>query len=149
MKIKHKERNSFYEVTEAQGKYTLIDSTINTQYHFSQVHDSLWKVIDLIRTASFSDFSAIRLSELIKESGAAVVDPNKFLISLQNVEINRTYYDRVFMKLVANYRMITDEVVISNKTNFIVDDEINYILRKKFGIGLRLPVVVYDVATNR
>jgi hypothetical protein len=149
MKIKHKERNSFYEITEAQGKYSLIDSTANTQYNYSQVHDALWKVIDLIRTASFSDLSIIRLNQLIKESGAPVADPNQFLMSLQNVEINRTYYDRVFMKLVANYRMIADEIVLSNKTNFIIDDEIKYILRKKFGVGLRLPVVVYDVATNR
>jgi hypothetical protein len=149
MKIKHKERNSFYEITEAQGKYTLIDSIANSQYHYSQIHDALWKVIELIRTASFSDFSMIRLNELIKQSGAAVSDPNQFLVSLQEIEINRTYYDRVFIKLFASYRMIANEVVISNKTNFIIDDEINYILRKKSWIGLRLPVVVYDGATNR
>jgi hypothetical protein len=148
MKIKHKERNSFYEITEAQGKYTLIDSTANSRYDYSQVHDAMWKAIELIRAASFSDFSIIRLNELIQQSGAAVSDPKQFLASLPQVEINRTYYDRVFMKLLASYRMLADEVVISNKTNFITDDEIRYILRKKSGIGLRLPVVVYDGATN-
>jgi hypothetical protein len=149
MKIKHKERNSFYEITEAQGIYTLIDSTTNSHYNYSQVHDALWKAIELIRAASFSDFSITRLNELIKRSGTTVADPKEFLCSLQSIEINRTYYDRIFMKLVASYRMIADEVVISNKTNFIIDDEVHYILRKKCGVGLRFPIVVHDVATNR
>jgi hypothetical protein len=142
MKIKHKERNSFYEITEGQGIYTLIDSTTNSHFNYSQVHDALWKAIELIRVASFSNFPIARLNDLIKRSGVSVFDPIDFLCSLQSIEINRTYYDRVFMKLVASYRMIADEVVISNKTNFIIDDEVNYILRKKSGIGLRLPFAV-------
>jgi hypothetical protein len=139
MKIKHKESNSFYEITEAQGKYTLIDSSTKTHYEYSQLQDALWKVIELIRFTSLSNFSLMRLNLLIKQCGTTVSSSELFLNSLPKVEINRTYYDKIFMKLVASYRMIADEVIINNKTNFIIEDEIAYILRKKFGVGFRLP----------
>jgi hypothetical protein len=144
MKIKHKESNSFFEITEAQGNYTLIDSTTNQVYKFSQLHDVLWKVIEQVRTASYLNLPLSQLSKLIQTSGAAVSDPETFLKSLRSVEINRIYYDRIFMKLLANYRMLAEEVVINNKSNFIIDDEIIHVIRKKFGIGLRLPSVVND-----
>ena len=138
MKIKHKESNSLFEITEAHGNYMLVDAQEHKSYDFSQSHEAMWKSIVLVRELNLARLNLSVLDNILKRSNLSITNPESLLSKIKGEEINRTYYDKAFMKLLANYKMLAEQVMLSNKTNFPIEDEVSYIIRKKTGAALNL-----------
>jgi hypothetical protein len=142
MKIYHEESKVFYEVNEQNDAFKLLDSKSNKTYTFKESYEAIWFAIELIRQASFDALSDEDLKRLVKKAQVPEDRISKNLIlTLKKERINHTYYDQVFLKLLTSYRCGHEEVKVCNKSNFVIDHELAFMIRKTVGTRLAIPSV--------
>jgi hypothetical protein len=142
MRVSHEESGIFYDIIEESGNFRLIDSSTNRSYNFKESYEALWATIELMRNTSFEILADLHLQEIMKRSHLSLTTiPRSVLALLKKEKISRTYYDQIFLRLLTQYRSGTRAIAFSNKTNFVVDHEIAFLLRKFSGAGLSIPAV--------
>ncbi len=142
MKITHKESGAVYEITQQKESFKLHDYGTERSYYFKESYDAIWHVIELTRNISFDFLDDENLKEIARRAHLTLETvPKSLMSSIKKETLNRTYYDQIFMKLLTNYRAGMDEVVLSNKTNFVVDHEVGNLLKSAMGIRLSIPSV--------
>jgi hypothetical protein len=140
MRVSHEESGIFYDIIEERGNVKLVDSSTNRSYNFKEAYEALWAAIEMMRNVSFDLLADIQIQEIMKRSHVSLsVVPRSVLGVLKKEKISRTYYDQIFLKLLTQYRSGRQAIAFSNKTNFIIDHEISFLLRKFPGIGLAIP----------
>jgi hypothetical protein len=140
MRIRHDESGNVYEITEEKGGFKLLDSRTNRAHTFKEAYEAIWMAIEIIRNTSFDFVGDDDLEHITKRAHLNTSSlPKSLLSSLKREKINRTYYDQIFLKILSHYRSGHEEVVVSNKTNFIVDYEITFLVRKSLGVNLSIP----------
>lgn len=137
MRIRHEETGVEYEISENNGNFRLHDSATNRSYSFNEAYEAIWMTIEIIRNSSLESLAEDHLQTITKRAhlNTSAV-PKALLSSLKKEKINRTYYDQLFLKILSCYRNGHTDVVISNKTNFVLDHELNFLLRKSLGVNL-------------
>lgn len=142
MKIYHEQSKVFYDVNEQKDAFKLLDSRSNKTYTFKESYEAIWFAIELIRQASFEAITDEDLRKLVHKAQVPAERVSKNLIlALRKEKINHTYYDQVFLKLLTSYRCGHEEVKVCNKTNFVVDHELAFMIRKTVGTKLTIPSV--------
>jgi hypothetical protein len=142
MRIVHVEGNVSYQVTEQKSGVTLLDSSTNRSHTFKETYEALWCTIELIRNTSFDRLSEEEIHDMCKRSQLTInTVPKSLLTMLRREKISRTHYDQIFLKLLSAYRAGTEQVQLSNKTNFIIYHELVHLLRDVMRPKLGAPVV--------
>jgi hypothetical protein len=142
MKIYHEQSKVFYEVTEEKDAFRLVDSRTSKTYSFKESYAAIWFAIELIRQASFEAMTDEELKQLVQKAQVPAEKVSKNLIlALRKEKINHTYYDQIFLKLLTSYRCGHEEVKVCNNTNFVVQHELAFMLRKTIGTKLTIPTV--------
>lgn len=140
MRIKHHESGNVYEIVEDKGLFKLPDLKIDHAYTFKEAYEAVWAAIEIIRNISFNSLSDDDLFVIAKRAHITVSSPLKSIKSLIKKErIIRTYYDQIFLIILSHYRSERESIVVSNKTNFNIDHEITFLMRKSEGVSLSIP----------
>lgn len=141
MRVSHEESGIFYDIIEERGSFKLVDSSTHRSYHFKEAYEALWAAIELMRNNSFDMLADLHFQEIMRRSHISWSSamPRSVLALLKKEKISRTYYDQIFLKLLTQYRSGTKSVAVSNKTNFVVDHEIAFLLRKFSTASLAIP----------
>lgn len=140
MRIRHEETGIEYEISENNGNFRLYDPATNRSYTFKEAYEAIWMTIEIIRNSSLESLAEDHLQTITKRAhlNTSAV-PKALLSTLKKEKINRTYYDQLFLKILSSYRNGQNNVVVSNKTNFVLDHELNFLLRKSLGVNLFIP----------
>lgn len=142
MRVSHEESGIFYDIVEEKGNFRLIDSSTNRSYNFKEAYEALWATIELMRNLSFDILAEMQLQEIMKRSHVSLSSiPRSVLQVLKKEKISRTHYDQIFLRLLSQYRSGIQAIAFSNKTNFIIDHEVMFLLRKFSGLSLSVPTV--------
>ncbi|MBT1696748.1 hypothetical protein KK083_07675 [Fulvivirgaceae bacterium PWU4] len=140
MRVSHEESGIFYDILEEKGNFRLIDSSTNRSYNFKEAYEALWATIELMRNLSFDILAEMQLQEIMKRSHVSLSSiPRSVLQVLKKEKISRTHYDQIFLRLLSQYRSGIQAIAFSNKTNFIIDHEVMFLLRKFSGLSLSVP----------
>lgn len=140
MRVSHEESGIFYEILEDKGSFRLIDSSTNRSYIFKEAYEALWATIELMRNLSFEVLAEMQLQEIMKRSHVSLsAIPKSVLQVLKKEKISRPHYDQIFLRLLSQYRSGIKAIAFSNKTNFVIDHEIVFLLRKFSSLGLSVP----------
>lgn len=140
MRVSHEESGIFYDILEEKGNFRLIDSSTNRSYNFKEAYEALWATIELMRNLSFEILADMQLQEIMKRSHVSLsAIPRSVLQVLKKEKISRTHYDQIFLRLLSQYRSGIQAIAFSNKTNFIIDHEVAFLLRKFSGLSLGVP----------
>jgi hypothetical protein len=140
MRIRHEENGNVYEISEGKGGFTLLDLSTNRSYNFKESYEAIWMVIETIRNTSLESLAEEHLSSITRQAKLKNTSSSKSLLSsIKREKIVRTYYDQLFLKILSQYRSGQETVVVSNKTNLIVDHEVSFLLRKSLGVNLAIP----------
>jgi hypothetical protein len=142
MRICHVESDIFYDITEDKERYKLHDSHTSHTYHFKEAYEAIWMAVELTRNMSFDMLTNDALSSIVKRSSSQLnTAPKAMIAMLKKEKINRTYYDQVFLKLLSQFRSGQQTFIISNKTNFSVEHEVAFLVRKMSGVSLSIPAI--------
>lgn len=142
MRVSHEESGIFYDILEEKGNFRLIDSSTNRSYNFKEAYEALWATIELMRNLSFEILPEMQLQEIMKRSHVSLSTiPRSALQVLKKEKISRTHYDQIFLRLLSQYRSGIQAIAFSNKTNFIIDHEVMFLLRKFSGLSLGVTAV--------
>ena len=141
MRVSHEESGIFYDILEEKGTFRLIDSSTNRSYNFKEAYEALWATIELMRNLSFEFLADMQLQEIMKRSHVSLSTiPRSALQVLKKEKISRPHYDQIFLRLLSQYRSGIKDIAFSNKTNFMIDHEVIFLLRKFSAISFRAPV---------
>jgi hypothetical protein len=140
MRIRHDENGDVYEIIEVKGSFKLLDLSNNRSYIFKEAYEAIWMAIEIIRNSTIESLAEEHLSTITRRAKLDKhATPKSLLASIKREKIIRTYYDQIFLKILSQYRSGHETVVVSNKTNFVVDHEVGFLLRKSLGINLTIP----------
>jgi len=142
MKVSHQESGILYEITEENGAVKLLDFSTSKSYTFKEAYEAIWMTIELIRNHSFDFIIEDDLNKIAQRAHLSLSGiPRSLIALLKREKINRTYYDQFFLKMLSLYRSGNEAIAVSNKTNFIIDHEISFLLRRSFASNLAAQTV--------
>ena len=142
MKIYHEEGAVVYEISELKDGYKLHDTRNNKVHSYKESYEAIWSAIELIRNSSLDLLTEEDLKMTAQKLQLNLNSiPKALLTQLKKEKISHTYYDQIFLKLLTSYRCGHPEISVSNKTNFIIQHELQFLIRKMVGSKLSIPTI--------
>ncbi len=141
MKIHHLESGVILEVREEGDRFLFCDSRTNRAHAYKGSHEAIWMAIEVIRNVSYDLVSKDDLTAIAAQNQVGVGKITSSTVqSLRNEAPLTTYYDHIFLKLLSSFRTGAAEFALSNKTNFVIEQEAIALLRARAGTRLIVPL---------
>jgi hypothetical protein len=131
MTIHHFNTVQTYDLYEANGHFCIRNDTYKALHAKSDLHSSIWDLIDWIRVTNFTnltDEDYVVLQKLSKSS--QLPDKNLIMDVICGRKLNRVFYEHAYDLIYHTYtHEKTRSVVLNNEHNFFLYEEILQLLK--------------------